>query len=124
MKRNTLVKYSLVLCLVGITATQAIAYTSFGTSWLNTYPEACQELQDAASSEFNCIICHGSGFSLNPYGDDFNENGRDYAAIESFDSDGDGRTNAQEILEDCSLPGDAVSPVDLDSWGHIKALFR
>jgi len=61
---------------------------------------------------------------LNPYGQDFKEADRDFAAIESFDSDGDGRTNGEEILIDCTLPGDAISPADLNSWGNIKALYR
>ena len=39
------------------------------------------------------------------------------------DSDGDGRTNGQEILSDCSAPGDAVSASEAATWSAIKALF-
>ncbi len=124
MKLNNLIKFSLVLCLVGITATPALAYTSFGSNWRNFYPDSCQELQDATTNALDCILCHGTEFSLNPYGQDFKEADLNFAAIESFDSDGDGRTNGEEILIDCSLPGDAISPADLNSWGNIKSLFR
>ena len=48
----------------------------------------------------------------------------DFASIEGDDSDGDGRTNGEEINVDCTLPGDPASPVDQDSWGSLKALFR
>jgi hypothetical protein len=124
MKLNDLIKFSLVLCLVGITATPAMAYNSYGDNWRDYYPDSCQELQDATTNPMDCIMCHGAGFSLNPYGQDFKEADRDFAAIESFDSDGDGRTNGEEILIDCTLPGDAISPADLNIWGNIKALYR
>jgi hypothetical protein len=124
MKLNNLIKFSLVLCLVGITASSAMAYNSYGSNWRSQYPDSCQELQDATTNAMDCIMCHVNGNSLNLYGEDFKDANLNFAAIESLDSDGDGRTNGEEILIDCSLPGDAISPVDLNSWGHIKTLFR
>ena len=125
MRTNDLIKFSLVLCLIGLTATQTLAYTGLGRDWRVNYPDACKELQDATTNAMDCVMCHQpSGFSLNPYGQDFDNAGRDFSAIESVDSDGDGRTNGEEILLDCSLPGDSISPADLDSWSNIKVLFR
>lgn len=124
MKLNYLIQFSLALCLVGLASTQVLAYTPYGQDWRDNYPDACQELQDATLRANNCIICHSAGFGLNPYGSDFKEANEVFADIEDMDSDGDGRTNGEEILNDCSLPGDAVSPADTDTWGGIKALFR
>ena len=124
MKLNILIKCSLVFCLVGISGTQVWAYTGIGSDWRDFYPDSCQDLQDATTSAQSCVLCHYTGFGLNPYGDDLKEAGMDFAAIESTDSDGDGRTNGEEINVDCTLPGDPASPVDQDSWGSLKALFR
>lgn len=124
MKLNSLIKFSLVLCLVGISATGALAYTSVGVNWQNNYPDTCPELQAAATAAMDCVLCHTSGFGMNAYGVDLENAGRDFSAIESMDSDGDGRTNGEEILIDCTLPGDSVSPTDSSSFGHIKVLFR
>ena len=124
MKQNKWITMSLVLCLVGITATQAYAYNNIGSAWRSNYPDACQELQDATTSAQNCVMCHSSGFGFNPYGQDLKDAGNNFTAIEDTDSDGDGRTNGEEINNDCTLPGDPVSPADVDSWGSIKVLFR
>ena len=124
MKLLSLIKFSLVLCFVGITASQGMAFTNIGDNWRSNYPDACQELQDATTNAQNCILCHTSGFGFNPYGRDLKEANNDFALIESMDSDGDGRTNGDEINLDCTLPGNPVSPVEIDSWGSIKVLFR
>jgi hypothetical protein len=125
LKTNNLIKFSLALCLVGLAATQTLAFSGLGRDWRDFYPDACQELQDATTNAMDCVMCHlPPGNNLNPYGQDFNDAGRNFAAIESMDSDGDGRTNREEILIDCSLPGDPISPTDQDSWGSIKVLFR
>lgn len=53
-----------------------------------------------------CQFCHVNGsFNLNPYGQDYLTSGRDFAAIEGMDSDGDGFTNIEEITG-LYFPGD------------------
>lgn len=88
--------------------------------WLAAYPDACAELSASATS---CDLCHGSGFSLNPYSEDIAQFG--IAASGEFDSDGDTVNNLNEILA-CTLPGDptSVTPTDPMSWSGIKALYR
>jgi len=108
-----------VMLVIGPPA--AMAFGSIADDWQAEYPDACQDLQDAAVS---CNLCHATGFALNPYGSDLADNGRDFAVIEPLDSDGDGRTNLQEIMLDCTLPGDAAAPVDDATWSNIKTLFR
>lgn len=124
MKLNNLIKFSLVLCLVGLSASGALAYNGIGSAWRAFYPDSCQELQDATTNGQNCVLCHSSGFGLNGYGQDVKDADNDFGSIEGDDSDGDGRTNGEEINDDCTLPGDQASPVDLDSWGSVKVLFR
>jgi hypothetical protein len=36
----------------------------------------------------------------------------------------DGRTNIQEINQDCTFSGDITSPNETNSWGAIEALFE
>ena len=124
MKTKTVIQFSLVLCLVGLASTQALAFNGIARDWRDFYPDACQELQDATLNANNCVLCHTAGFGLNAYGVDVNDANNDFLSIEDLDSDGDGRTNGEEINLDCSLPGDAVSPADTDTWGGIKVLFR
>lgn len=124
MKKTAIIP-SLVLCLLVSFGGEGFAFTSLGTDWVAEYPAACQTLKDAVASGQNCVLCHTSGFGLNAYGDDLNAASRDFAAIEGVDSDGDGRTNLQEILDDCTFPGDVSSvPVGQDSWAAVKALFQ
>ena len=124
MKLLKLTAFSLILCFVGLSAGQGLAFDDIGADWRANYPDTCPELQDATTIAQNCIMCHTSGFGFNPYGQDLKDNNEDFALIESFDSDGDGRTNGEEINIDCTLPGDPTSPVEFDSWGSIKVLFR
>ena len=51
MKMLKLFNLILVLCLVGITVSPAMAFNSFGSSWRNFYPDTCQELQDFRNSD-------------------------------------------------------------------------
>jgi hypothetical protein len=97
------------------------ANSTYRNNWLNAYPDACSTLVNAAN---NCTLCHTSPPTRNSYGADLR--GTTPQAIEGMDSDGDGRTNGQEILLDCKLPGDAASvlPADDQTWGTIKVLFR
>lgn len=120
--KKTWTIWSLALCLLTFTAGQGLAYSGIGTDWKNTYPDVCATLTAAAN---DCSLCHGGGFSLNAYGNDLNNAGLNFASIEGDDSDGDGRTNLQEITQDCTLPGDSSSvPADANTWESIKALFH
>jgi len=53
-----------------------------------------------------CSTCHSTMPNLNPYGEDFRDNGSDFDAIEQKDSDNDGFSNIDEIYAR-SLPGDS-----------------
>lgn len=53
-----------------------------------------------------CTTCHSTVPSLNPYGEDYRDNGSDFDAIEQKDSDDDGFSNIDEIYAR-SLPGDS-----------------
>jgi len=103
---------------------EANAYTGIKNNWLSTYPDICSELQTLAD---DCLICHTNPPSyseLNPYALDYLANGEDWSNIESMDSDGDSRTNIEEILIDCTNPGDEVSTGNNDeTWAMIKALY-
>jgi hypothetical protein len=79
-----------------------------------------------------CVTCHGSSYSRNDYGADFetklNELGNQTAAlraIETWDSDGDDDSNIAEI-EAGTFPGNPASslPVEESTWGKIKSLFQ
>jgi len=89
----------------------------------------------------NCLACHVEGMSgLNPFGEDFLENGRIWdAVLADLDSDGDGCVNGVELgdangdgendsgVGDLSNPGVAgdcePATVDRRTWGDLKALF-
>ena len=74
----------------------------------------------------NCAVCHTSVPSLNPFGSDFKNHGKNQAAltaIESLDSDGDGSTNKVEINAG-TFPGDPNShPVVSDTKAPIVTGF-
>jgi len=124
MKR-IIITGSLTLCLLVTLGGEGVAFNSIGNNWAAEYPGACQTLQDARLSAQSCVLCHTPGFGFNAYGADLEANGANFAAVANMDSDGDGRTNVQEILEDCTLPGDGTSvPVDADSWAAVKSLYR
>jgi len=99
---------------------EAMAWGSYITTWKAAYPEACEALNDLADS---CMLCHGAGFSFNPYAQDLDANGMNFALVGLLDSDGDGRINDDEINLDCTEPGDAASPAEAATWGNLKALF-
>lgn len=76
----------------------------------------------------DCITCHISSnpdgnHELNPYGDDFKDKGRDFEAIELWDSDDDGFSNKAEINA-MTFPGDPDSVPAGDSGCFITAAFR
>jgi hypothetical protein len=106
--------------LVLLTPTAALADGAWRDAWKAAYPDVCPDLTNAANS---CVLCHSSVPALNDYGADMGS--MDFASIEGMDSDGDTINNGQEILVDCTLPGDPSSvPNGQDSWGAVKALFR
>ncbi len=111
-----------VLCglLMTLPAKEAPAEESFIASWRAYYPEACATLYQRAQT---CVLCHTSGFGLNEYGADLANNGVNYAVVGLLDSDGDGRTNNQEINLDCTDPADDTAPGETFTWSSVKALF-
>lgn len=125
MTRKNLLIASLSLCLLTYATGTAQATGGIRTAWKNRYTTACSTLRSAADS---CLLCHTSSNAdidnLNGYGQLLANNNRNYAAAESQDSDGDGRTNGQEILQDCTFPGDLTSPTETPSWGALKAVYR
>jgi hypothetical protein len=108
MKRNVsgvlVVALTLVLGYMGIASADTGALADFNARYPgNAYGNSC-------------TICHLSIPNTNPYGTDLNEAGATkndippatFAAVEGFDSDGDGFTNIQEINAG-KFPGDAAS---------------
>ena len=110
-------------------APQVMARQSYLSTFETTYPEATGSRIDA------CNLCHnspGGGDARNSYGLSYASSGRNFAAIESTDSDGDGYTNLQEI-KSLTFPGDAndhpTTPAPttkspgFEALGTIAALF-
>ncbi len=129
MKKTIILTLTLAGCMLLVVPQSALAFSSIMSDWV-AYYNVCQPLADAS-----CTACHMNGTDMNPYGDDMKtalDGGMTreeaFVAIEPVDSDLDGFTNGQEIVVDCTLPGDNsdFGPVanDQPSWGQIKALFR
>lgn len=92
-----------------------------GVNWVRHYVDACDDLVAAAG---DCSLCHVTVDELNPYGRDLAPVGNLPWLIEDLDSDGDGRTNGDEIA-DCTRPGDRSSvPARAWRWGMLKARWR
>jgi len=123
MKRIQLAAIALAGCMLMFGASTADANSTFRNLWNNTYPDACSTLKSMVS---NCTLCHTSVPNLNPYGSDLV--GTTPLAIEGLDSDGDGYTNGQEIVVDCTAPGNASDHGTVAdesvTWSGILALFR
>ncbi len=118
IRKITAVLLSAVL-LLPLLSSSVAADSDFRDSWLALYPDACQTLRDTINS---CGGCHQNGFDLTSYGDDLKTFG--IAGAEGVDSDGDTRTNLQEINA-CTLPWDGTSvPAAAPSWGMLKGLYR
>ncbi len=79
----------------------AQAFSGILNSFNTTYDTASTRLDQ-------CVTCHtsNSNFGFNPYGNDLNNAGSNFAAIESIDSDGDGFSNITEITA-LTFPGNA-----------------
>lgn len=87
-------KYKLIIILLVavvalIGAPMASAKPNFLTSFNQHYDTAGTRLD-------SCATCH-NGETRNPYGRAYSGSGRNFAAIENLDSDGDGFTNLAEI---------------------------
>ena len=103
--------------LMAAVPTMAWGLPEFVTDFQDTYP--------TATRLHNCGTCHESfteGDARNVYGQAWESNAQDFAAIENLDSDGDGVLNAFEILETAgfhpawtceTLGGAGDAPVDL-----------
>jgi len=74
-----------------------LARTNDLTAAVSRYPQIDNTDLDS------CSLCHGSSYSLNPYGSDYDTYG--FAGIENIDSDGDGFLNIDEINA-LTEPGD------------------
>ena len=122
MRTNRIALLALAGCMLLIQPPTAHADTGYRNAWRADYPDVCTTVYN-----LNCALCHTSAPNLNAYGDDILAFG-DGPSIENRDSDGDGYTNGQEILVDCTNPADASDhgtvPDEGSTWGQIKALFR
>ena len=121
MKKSLSVLMCLSLGLLLLPASSALATEGMAAIWQLDYSEgACSMVLQAAA---DCSLCHTSVPAVNPYGQDIADSGFGWFVIEPLDSDGDGRTNIEEITNDCSLPGDAASPTEANTWSRIKAIY-
>ncbi len=121
MRKITVILSVLAFCLLMAPVQDASATGVIRDAMLAEYPDMCDDLVALA---VDCSMCHGGGFALNPYGVDLAGASNVFADIEGDDSDGDGRTNIEEISNDCTNPGDAVSAADPVTWSSIKVLFQ
>lgn len=124
MNKHAAALGSLALCLLVVAAAEVRATSSIRNSWNAYYSAtACANAKAAANA---CTLCHlpSNPYTMNGYGDLLIDNDRNYAAAAAADSDGDGRTNGQEITQDCTLPGDIASPTEFPAWGALKATYR
>ncbi len=56
------------------------------------------------SGVYSCDTCHDSGYALNSFGSDFDDNGQEWnSTLAELDSDGGGVSNGEELLD---LSGD------------------
>jgi len=100
-----------------ISATPAKAFNSILNNWQATYPASMAD-ENAAASGSACSLCHvpGNYGQWNGYGWELKQNGRDFAAAEFLNSDGDptGASNLEEIIANTQpgwTPG-ANNPID------------
>ena len=120
MRRGILTTGFAGCCLLMLNAVPASTSDAIRDAWLTSYPDVCTVLETAA---YDCSLCHSGG--LNPYGTDLAANDPYVpTSIDGLDSDQDGRTNGEEINNDCTLPGDGTSDIEAASWTQIKTLFR
>jgi len=122
MKKLSILVLCLAFCLLLTPVKSAYAYGSVGDSMLEFYPDLCEDNVALVNA---CAMCHNpGGFTLSPYGIDLAAESLDFAATESYDSDGDGRDNGTELTVDCTDPNDITSPVQISTFTNIKGLFK
>jgi hypothetical protein len=118
-----LVSLSMCLVICQLLLPYGIVRASEGIAdiWQLDYADfACSTLLEAAA---DCSLCHTIPPQTNPYGQEIADAGFGWFVVEPLDSDGDGRTNGEEIYTDCTLPGDGTSPTERTSWSRILALY-
>lgn len=131
MCKNRIIASCLAICMLVGVASTVEATSSIQSSWRNFY-NPCQTLINTS-----CTVCHTSNIpAFNPYGAALNTRisnqgmtrNAAFFDAEGVDSDGDGYTNGQEIVVDCTEPGAAgshgVVAAEAFTWGQIKALYR
>ena len=84
----------------------SLAHANMGymNAFVSQYPKS------SLATNSNCVVCHTSPPTLNPYGSDFKKKKFNFVAIESMDSDGDKIPNRTE-LDNGTYPGDPSSPL-------------
>jgi len=121
MKRSRTALICFSLCLLTFPASSVLADVDIIAAWFTVYGESTCD--DLIVSLGDCTLCHSPYPALNVYGEDMQDANNDPAAIGNMDSDGDGRTNDEEITNDCTMPGDVISAVEPMTWSLIKALY-
>ncbi len=71
-----------------------------------------------------CVVCHthASGGPINVYGQDYFVNGNNVSAIALLDSDGDGFTNDEELVQG-TFPGDSTSYPNATTGTNFNLIF-
>jgi len=106
-----------------ISATPAKAFNNTLSDWQATYPASMAD-ENAAASGSACSLCHvPNNFSQwNGYGWELKQNGRDFAAAEFLNSDGDptGASNLEEIISN-TQPGWTPGANNLINGGNTAS---
>ena len=130
MQKYRMIVPILAGCVLLALPSQSLAFNGIMSDWQDYY-NPCQDLVAA-----DCNACHENGFDFNVYGEDLRirigdlnmSNTEAFIDAEGEDSDGDGFTNGQEIVVDCTRPWDPTDQgtVSADglAWSSVKALFR
>ncbi|WP_440951710.1 PGF-CTERM sorting domain-containing protein [Methanococcoides sp. FTZ1] len=95
----------IVVLLLAVILLAGPSVVSAKSSFLSSF----NQYYDTEDSRLDsCAVCHTgpNGGSLNPYGRAYSESGRNYASIETRDSDMDGFSNLEEI-DALTFPGNA-----------------
>ncbi len=123
MNRKHVALAALAFCILLGAPRGADATSTYSNQWRAAYPGVCTTLYN-----LSCSVCHTAVPALNAYGTDYLNQGLSATAIENLDSDGDGYTNGQEILVDCTNPASSASHGTVDeagqTWSAIKALYH
>ena len=80
---------TMFVCSAFLVGSAAFAKPAVLSSFKVKYP--------TAKTLFTCKTCHDATPKLNYYGMELQKSALDFAAFEAVDSDGDGKTNLEEI---------------------------